>query len=80
MILKLYNSLDTRSKRCLYFDIFTLIFIFGPKKYLITRKGIMIILSSFLFVIGIIKGDDKLDNIKNINYIQRIDNKKPSVI
>ena len=79
-ILRLYNSLDTRSKRCLSFDIFGIIFIFGPRKYLLSRWGIGILLSLNIITMIRVKGDDLYENLNDKYYHNQEKTKRLSVI
>jgi len=65
-ILKLYNDLDTRSKRCLIIDLYSIIYIFTPAKYII-KKNIIIGLIVLLFQLKVIRGNDEDNKIEDNN-------------
>ena len=67
-LLKNYNEFDTKCKRCFLIDLYSIIFIIIPKKYIIKRNIISFIILLF-FHISIIKGNDSFDKIDIINLI-----------
>ena len=71
-ILKIYNDLDTRSKRCLIIDLYSILYIIIPTKYII-KRNIIISLVILLFQLKTIQGNDDIDKIDiNIQYYQKL--------
>tara|TARA_B100000575_G_C22523548_1_gene338757 strand:- start:3 stop:254 length:252 start_codon:yes stop_codon:yes gene_type:complete len=71
----LYNSFDTKSKRCIIIDLYSVLFIILPKRYFLSRlKGILWGLL-FIYLVYKVKGkEDKL--IKNDNFIYVVNTKR----
>ena len=58
-ILKLYHSFDTRSKRCLMIDIYSIFFIVLPKRFFLSKiKGFFWGLS-LLYLLLVVKGEEE---------------------
>ena len=79
-IITIYKDLDTRSKRCIIIDLYSILFIITPTKYII-KKNIIISLFILLFQIIFIKGNDKIDNLnKDYQNIQLPSKKRINMI
>ena len=63
--LKIYNDLDTRCKRCIIIDLYSVLFLITSDKYII-KKNVIISLVIMAFQMIFVKGNDK--NIKNFKY------------
>jgi len=63
---QLYNTFNTRFKRCLIIDLFLFLFLISPVKYFITwNRGR--IWGSILFILLItVQGNDEDDDLSNI--------------
>ena len=70
-IIKLYHSFDTRSKRCLMIDIYSIFFIVLPKRFFLSKiKGFFWGLS-LLYLLLVVKGEEeKLLTDSKYIYIQ----------
>ena len=68
MYRNLYNELDTKSKRCLIIDIYSILFIIVPTRYFLTKKRGSLWIIALLFLLGKVKGKEEVlldDNKKN---------------
>ena len=68
MYRNLYNELDTKSKRCLIIDIYSILFIIVPTRYFLTKKRGPLWIIALLFLLGKVKGKEEVlldDNKKN---------------
>ena len=68
MYRNLYNELDTKSKRCLIINIYSILFIIVPTRYFLTKKRGSLWIIALLFLLGKVKGKEEVlldDNKKN---------------
>tara|TARA_B100001094_G_scaffold324333_3_gene376755 strand:- start:232 stop:483 length:252 start_codon:yes stop_codon:yes gene_type:complete len=71
----LYNSFDTKSKRCIIIDLYSVLFIILPKRYFFSRLKIKLWGLLFIYLVYNVKGkEEKL--IKNDNFIYVVNTKK----
>ena len=54
----LYNSFDTRSKRCLIIDLYSILFIILPNRYFLSKMKELAIL--LMYLLYIVKGKDDI--------------------
>ena len=60
MYRNLYNELDTKSKRCLIIDIYSILFIIVPTRYFLTKKRGPLWIIALLFLLGKVKGKEEV--------------------
>ena len=70
-IINVYNSFDTRSKRCLMIDIYSIFFIVLPKRFFLSKTKVFFWGLSLLYLLLVVKGkEEKLLTDSKYIYIQ----------
>ena len=70
-----YNSFDTRSKRCLIIDLYSILFIILPDQYFLSRKKGSIWILLLVYLLCKVKGKNEVF-IKDKDYIYKGNAKK----
>ena len=78
-LLKLYNSFDTRSKRCLIIDLYSILFIILPSKFFLSKMKGTIWGVLLFYLLCVVKGKKEVF-IKDNNFIYSINKKKKLTI